>query len=237
MIHRLLDILGFLGVLWCVPVGLARAESGDAAASSSTLRIATFDIDATPPVGSFLAYDPAIGKWELGLRARGIVLLGAGDPIVLCAVDWIGIANESHDAFQNALASAAGTTPARVAVHTLHQHDAPDSDFSAEKILKDAGLSARQYEGGFQRQLIADLQAAIREALPKARPVTHVGLGDAPVKEVASSRRILGPDGKVRAVRYTACSDPQLRAEPEGTIDPVVSLVSLWNEDHPLAAR
>jgi hypothetical protein len=235
MIHRLVVILGFLGILCCVPVRLAGAESGNTAASSSTLRVATFDIDATPPVGSFLAYDPAIGKWELGLRARGIVLLGAGDPIVLCAVDWIGIANESHDAFQSALASAAGTTPARVAVHTLHQHDAPDSDFSAEKILKDAGLSTRQYEGGFQRQLIADLQAAIREALPKARPVTHVGLAGAPVKEVASSRRILGLDGKVRAVRYTACSDPQLRAEPEGTIDPVVSLVSFWSEDHPLA--
>src|SRR6058998_738428 len=189
MIHRLAFLALAVGL--CAPLGLHGAGKEPAGSPSPSLRVATFDIDATPPVGSFLAYDPVVGKWELGLRARGIVLLGAGDPIVLCAVDWIGIANESHDAFQNALASAAGTTPARVAVHTLHQHDAPDSDFSAEKILKDADLSARQYEGSFQRQLIADLQAAIREALPKARPVTHVGLGDAPVKEVASSRRIL----------------------------------------------
>ena len=48
---------------------------------------------------------------ELGLRARGIVLLGAGEPIVLCAVDWIGIANEGHDLFREKLAIAAGTTP------------------------------------------------------------------------------------------------------------------------------
>jgi hypothetical protein len=52
---------------------------------------------------------------------------------------------------------------------------------------------------------------------------------------VASNRRILGPDGKVRAVRYTSCPDPALRAEPEGTIDPIVSLVGFWNSNQPLA--
>jgi hypothetical protein len=55
------------------------------------------------------------------------------------------------------------------------------------------------------------------------------------VKEVASNRRILGPDGKVRAVRYTATKDAALRAEPEGVIDPEVSLLSFWNGDRPIA--
>ena len=202
---------------------------------SSGLRIATFDIDATPPVGSQMAYDPVTNKWDLGLRARGVVLLGAGDPIVLCAVDWIGIANKGHDVFCDALARAAGTTPSRVAVHTLHQHDAPDCDFSAERILKDAGMDARQFEGGFQRQVISNLETAVRISLPRAQPITHLGLGEARVEKVASNRRILGPDGKVRGVRYTACTDSNLRAEPEGTIDPIVSLVSFWNGDVPLA--
>ncbi len=199
------------------------------------LRLATFDIDATPPIGSFMAYDPVTNKWDLGLRARGIVLLGAGQPIVLCAMDWIGIANESHDAFCHALARAAGTSPDRVAVHTLHQHDAPDSDFSAERILKEAGMDARQHEGGFQRQVLSNLEIAVQQALPRAQPITHLGLGEARVEKVASNRRIAGPDGKVRGVRYTACADPKLRAEPEGTIDPVVSLVSFWNSDRPVA--
>src|SRR5262245_8977139 len=121
------------------------------------LSVAVFDIDATPPIGSMMAYDPVTNHWDLGLRARGVVLLGAGEPIVLCAVDWIGIANESHDVFREALAQAAGTTPKRVTVHVLHQHDAPDCDFSAEQILKDAGLDARQYDGRFQRQMLATL--------------------------------------------------------------------------------
>jgi hypothetical protein len=215
---------------------LSAAEPKDPKnAAAAALRIATFDVDATPPIGSMMAYDPVTNRWDLGLRARGIVLLGADQPIVLCAVDWIGIANEGQDAFRSALARAAGTSPRRVAVHTLHQHDAPDCDFSAERILKDSGLDPRQFEGGFQRQIISNLETAVRESLPRAQPVTHLGLGEARVEKVASNRRILGPDGKVRIVRWTAMPDPEIRAEPEGTIDPIVSLVSLWNGERPVA--
>src|SRR2546422_453426 len=219
-------------VLLIASLRLTAVESSSRA-KASTLQIATFDVDATPPVGSLMAYDPVTNHGDLGLRARGIVVLGAGEPIVLCAVDWIGIANEGHDAFRDALARAAGTSPRRVAVHTLHQHDAPDCDFSAERIHKEAGLDPRQYDGRFQRQVISNLEAAVRESLTRAQPVTHLGLGEARVEKVASNRRILGPDGKVRATRWTATADPAVRAEPEGTIDPIVSLVSLWNGERP----
>ena len=232
--HRFLSVA--MGVLLAVSLRATAADSSAAStAMSGSLRIATFDVDATPPIGSMMAYDPVTNRWDLGLRARGIVLLGAGEPIVLCAVDWIGIANGGHDAFQAALARAAGTSPQRVAVHSLHQHDAPDCDFSAEQILKEAGLDPRQYDGQFQRQVISNLVTAIREALPRAQPVTHLGLGEAKVEKVASNRRILGADGKVRAVRWTATTDPEVRAEPEGVIDPLVSLVSFWNSDQPVA--
>jgi hypothetical protein len=89
------------------------------------LRLAVFNVDATPPVGSMMAYDPVKAQGELGLRGRGVIVLGAGEPIVLCTVDWIGVSNEGHDVFRQRLAEAAGTTPQRVAVHTVHQHDAP----------------------------------------------------------------------------------------------------------------
>jgi len=226
----------FLGLLigW-LAAGSTFAADLAAVSKPSGMRLATFDMDATPPVGSHMAYDPVTNHWDLGLRARGVVLLGAGDPIVLCAVDWIGIANEGHDAFRSALARAAGTSADRVAVHTLHQHDAPDCDFSAERILKDAGMDARQYEGGFQRRVIANLEAAVHEALPRAQAVTHLGVGEARVEQLASNRRVFGADGKVRGVRYTACADPGLRAAPEGTIDPTVSLVSFWSGDKPMA--
>jgi hypothetical protein len=203
--------------------------------AAGPLRVAPFDADVTPPIGTRMAYDRVTNTWDMSLRARGIVLLGAGEPIVLCAVDWIGIANEGHDAFRQALAAAAGTTIQRVTVHTLHQHDAPDCDFGAEKILKDEGLDALNFESTFQREALKRLATAVREALPAAQTVTEIGLGTAPVYQVASNRRIFGPDGKVKAVRYTSTPDPKLRAEPEGTIDPLVSLVSFWNTNRPVA--
>ena len=122
-------------------IGLALFVCGQAAWSQApaeaTVKLVTFDVDATPPVGSAMAYDPVKRLEELTLRCRGIVLLGADKPIVLCAVDWIGIANEGHDAFRDGLAEAAGTTRDRVAVHALHQHDAPGCDFTAERLLRE----------------------------------------------------------------------------------------------------
>ncbi len=203
--------------------------------NSGNLRVATFDVDATPPVGNYLAYDPTINSWDMGLRAKGIVILGKGQPVVLCVVDWIGISNDSQDAFKSVLAEAAGTVPERVAVHTIHVHDAPISDFGAEKLLKEAGRESLSYEGSYQREIIRQLGLAVKNALEKSQPVTHIGLGQAPVYEVASNRRILGPDGKVKAMRHEGRRNPVLQALPEGVIDPMVSLVSFWNEDKPVA--
>ena len=61
-------------------------------AADDALRVGVFRVDVSPPLGSPVAYAPA-RKIEDPLSARGIVLLGAGEPIVLCAVDSIGIGN------------------------------------------------------------------------------------------------------------------------------------------------
>jgi hypothetical protein len=92
-----------------------------------------------------------------------------------------------------------------------------------------------RFDGGFHREVVQRAARAIKGAIVSAQPATHYGWGVAPVKEVASNRRILGPDGKVRAVRYTATKDAALRAEPEGVIDPEVALLSFWNEGRPVA--
>ncbi len=208
-----------------------------AAVAQGGIKVATFDVDATPPLGSAMAYDPVKRVDELTLRCRGVVLLGAGEPIVLCAVDWIGIANGGHDAFRAELAKAAGTVPGRVAVHTLHQHDAPGCDFTAEAIIRELGVDGyTRFSGDFHRTVIARAADAIRAALPNAQPITHYGYGEAEAKEVASNRRVeRTPAGKVGRMRGSACKVEELRALPEGTIDPVVSLLSFWNGEKPVA--
>jgi hypothetical protein len=205
--------------------------------AAETLRLATFDVDATPPLGSAMAYDPVKRVDDLTLRCRGVVILGPEQPIVLCAVDWIGIANEGHDAFRAALAGAAGTVPARVAVHALHQHDAPGCDFTAEKIIKELDVKGyTRFNGTFHRVVIQRAADAIRAALPNAQPITHYGFGEAVVKEVASNRRVeRTPEGKVGRMRGSSCKIEGLIMLPEGLIDPVVSLLSFWNGDKPVA--
>ena len=224
----------FIGLFYCF-IGNTGAFCQTAAPLSSGLRLAVFDVDATPPVGSLLAYNPEIDKWDLGLRARGIVLLGSGIPIVICSVDWIGIANEGQDVFRQALADAAGTIPERVAIHTVHQHDAPTCDFGAEKMLKDAGLDPLCFEGTFAREFIIRLKVAVQQSLDHSEEITHIGLGEAKVYKVASNRRIIGDDGLLKSTRYSSCKDSAIIAEPEGLIDPMVSLVSFWNAGKPVA--
>lgn len=184
------------------------------------LQVAVFDIDVTPPVGYKMPYGVVINGWDLGLRAKGIVLSGSGQPVVLVSLDWLGIANDCYDEFKRSLARAAGTGPERVAVHVVHQHDAP----YPQDYLND----------NFALSVIHRLEMAVTNSLANAVPVTHIGLGEAQVYKVASSRRILGDDGKVKAMRWTACKDSALRSEPEGLIDPVLSAVSFWNGDKPV---
>jgi hypothetical protein len=199
------------------------------------LKIGLFAVDASPPVGSPLAYDPT-KEVTLPLSCRGLVLLGQGRPIVLCAVDWIGIGNDGHKEFRRALAEAAGTIPERVAVHTVHPHDAPACDFSADELLKPLGISRQVFDSAFARDVLARASAAVRHASRSAAPITHLGVSSAPVEKVASNRRILGPDGKVKAMRFTACKDPAIRAEPVGTVDPELKMISFWAGEKPIAA-
>ena len=209
--------------------------AGGGARGAQSLKVGVFAVDASPPVGSPLAYDPTKGIAH-PLSCRGLVLMGEGRPIVLCAVDWIGIANDGQVEFRKSLADAAGTEPDHVAVHTVHQHDAPACDFSVDRLLATQAINAEFYDARFARDVIARAAAAVRTAMSQAREVTDLGLGEAEVEQVASNRRVLGADGKVEHIRWTACADPAVRARPVGTIDPKLKLISLWDHDKPIVA-
>lgn len=202
------------------------------AAGEGGLRLAPFRFDVTPPVGH-----PLCGGWitpvvdvDDPLEAIGYVLLGAGAPIVVCAVDWTGILNDAHVAWRRALAEAAGTTPDRVAVQCVHQHDAPFACLRGQALAaqQDPGLAIVQ--PAFFNACLQRAGAAVRAALPQARPLTHIAHGEAKVRQVAGNRRLaLGPDGTVRKMRGSACRDPELIALPEGLIDPMLKTVAFYS--------
>lgn len=209
-----------------------------AAAGAEPLRIAVFEADVTPPLGTALCDGLVQPAKEIvdPLTARGIVLLSGQQPMVLCALDWVGVGNSGYEAFREALAKAAGTSKQRVSVHCLHPHDAPGCDFEADTLLVPLGLAKKTFDPHFARKAIAKVAEAVAKSIRKPLPVTHVGYGKARVEQVASNRRVMGPDGKVKYVRYSSCKDQKIRDEPEGVIDPFVHLLSFWNGERALAS-
>lgn len=202
------------------------------AATTSGLRLAPFRFDVTPPVGH-----PLCGGWIKpvvdhadSLEAIGYVLLGAGQPIVVCAVDWTGILNQAHLAWRTALAEAAGTTPDRVAVQCVHQHDAPFVCPRGQELCDEQGDGLLNMDRVFFSQCLERGRAAVRAALPRARAVTHVARGEGRVEKVAGNRRVsIGADGKVTAMRGSSCRVPELIALPEGLIDPMLRTVAFYS--------
>ena len=219
-------------------LAIAPALCISAEATEQPLAVANFRTDATPPLGSPLCGGGVAPAKTIidPLSARGIVLLANGSPIVLCAVDWVGIGNGGGDVWRQSLADAAGTTVDRVCVHTVHQHDAPGCDFSVEELLAERGIGGAMFHAEFARDTIQRAAEAVRNALAKPQTVTHLGIGRARVKRVASNRRVLGADGKVEHVRYSSCRNEDARAAPAGVIDPYVRNLSFWDGDNPIAS-
>lgn len=202
--------------------------------SAGELKIVPFNVDVTPRLGIPVAYAPA-RKIITPLYARGIVLFSDEPPVVLCAVDAIGIGNAGYDTWREELALAANTTADRVALHSLHQHDAPRFDFETGKLMEQQGLAGKNYDNTYNQECIRKVADAIRQGLKAPQTVTHLGIGTAKVEKVASNRRLLGDDGKVRLMRWSKSKSPEAIQAPEGVIDPVLRSIGFWHQDHPIA--
>ncbi|WP_235905365.1 hypothetical protein [Tautonia marina] len=201
------------------------------------LRLGTFDIDASPPMNHSLCggwITPVVGQDD-PLRLRGIVILGADDPIVIASLDWTGVMNESHRLWTEQLAEAAGTTPDRVALHCVHQHNAPFIDHEGNRLLREAGADRLLFDEPFVADLMAQSAEAVAEAVRSAVPVDRIGVGSAEVTQVACNRRVIGPDGKILYTRTSSTRDPAARAAPDGTIDPMLQSLSFYREGFPVA--
>jgi len=217
---------------------LALLAGAYAALAAPQFHIAPFSADVTVPLGHGMMG----GLWKAKsiadpLYAKGVVLTGGDKPVVFVSVDWCEIRNASFDRWREVLARAAGTTRERVLVSAIHQHDAPVTDLEAQRILERAGLKGSVCDLAFHERAVQRAAAALRDALRKKQPVTHLGIGQARVEKIASNRRYVLPDGKISFGRGSASGRNVLAANaPEGTIDPWLKTLSFWNDDQPLAA-
>lgn len=220
----------------CIVLALISNSYGQGHPSYS---LATFVSEVTPPVGhplqAGLGVKP-VASVDDPLYAHGFVLLGGELPVVLVSVDWCGIGNEAHDLWRSQLADAAGTTPKRVLVCTIHQHDAPLADLEAEQLIGSLKLGRSTLDLDWHAKTVAHVADALKRGLKDAKPITHIGTGEAKVEKIASNRRIIGRDGKIELWRGSAMTDPKAREAPEGLIDPWLKTISFWNGDVAIAS-
>lgn len=211
--------------------------TGCATARRSALRLATFRADITVPRGHGMMGGSWLSKSVADpLDAHGVVWFGSEAPVVFVSLDWCELRNDAYARWQTVLAAAAGTQPERVMLSTVHQHDAPVADLMAEQILRDRKLIGTVCDPVFHEVAAQRVGAALRSSLASARPVSHLGLGQAQVERVASNRRYVLPDGSIRFDRTSATRNEAAIAAGEGLIDPWLKTLSFWQQDVPLAA-
>jgi len=216
----------------------SQAQQPGSESANPNLRLATFRFDITPPIGHSLC-----GGWikpvidvDDPLEAIGYVLLGAGDPIVVCVLDWTGLLNSAHLKWRQMLAEAVGTTPDRVAVQCVHQHNAPFACLDAESIVNAQGDLPHIIETDFFNRCLASGRKAVQDSLQHTSAVTHVAHGESAVEKIASNRRIIGLDGKVLSQRGSSSTKPEHHVYPEGLIDPMLKTIAFYNGDQPLVS-
>lgn len=219
---------------------LATAAAGAVVggAAEPAFRLATFTTEVTPPIGH-----PCMGGGIAPVKiiddplfVHGLVLLGSGKPLVLAVVDWCEIRNDAYDRWRTVLAEAAETTPERVLLTCVHQHDAPIADLEAQALLQKHKAVGAICDLDFHEKAVQTVARGLRDGIKTTRPITHFGTGQAKVTDVASNRRYLGPDGKPQFGRTSATRDPKVREQPEGAIDPWLKVLSFWDGDKPMAA-
>ncbi len=213
--------LSSVGMFSAVTWGILRKTSADV-----EIRVATFKTDITPPLGTpwYPSYKP-LDTIEHPLLAKGVVIETNEKRYVLCSMDWCEIINNSYYRLREMIANAVKTEPDAVIVSTVHQHTAPMCNENIYEVLEKIENpppfpSKEAFEPAFQ-----NITQAVEKALSQLEPCNMIEVGSAKVEKVASSRRILQPDGTC-LTRFSSCKDPKLIEAPEGYIDPYLRTLS-----------
>jgi hypothetical protein len=226
-VHLGLSRLSLLSLL--LVVCAAPLSSGD-----GLLRVASFSADMTPQPGDPLIWTTPAQRTTDALLAKGVIIESGGQRYVLCSVDWCGMGNRTHALMRAGIARAATTTVDRVALHVVHQHTAPYVDSSAYDLLRAAGAGVPGFSDDALERLASRLATAVSGAAAKLQTVDRVGTSRVRVRRVASTRRLCNPDGSIQ-VRFSAGGkDPELRAAPEGDIDPYLLTLTFAQGARPL---
>ena len=178
-------------------------------------------IGFTTPENPLPARDP--------LFARLFLLQDDSKTSLITSLDYGGLYCSAQDEWRKQLADAMNIPGERVILHCLHQHDAPFVNMEAAEIL---GKNL-QWKWFFKVQ--DDVLKAALALKNKLQPVANIGWSETRVHGYASNRRVLMDDGSI-AVRYSRCSQQEIKDKPVGIIDPMLRTLAFFGNDGNLLA-
>ncbi|MCL2119031.1 MAG: hypothetical protein FWH27_11450 [Planctomycetaceae bacterium] len=224
MANHSLQPIVFLKLVAMGAIVLASLGHGAAIAENPPqLKIVTFQVDVTPPIGDPLAYDPN-EKIDTPIYVSGVALDDGKTRAVWVSCDYIYICGESYLMWTEVIAQQAGTVAENVFLHSVHQHDsirwAPEYN---PKPGEDGPLVVNPE---YCEKSLNDVSDAIAKAV--SGPWQSVGkllTGETRVGGLAANRRLVDENGQFAQTRYSGKNTPELQAWPVGKIDPILRTV------------
>jgi len=220
---------------WLLAAVAAAGVGRPMAQAAPPVRVAAFRADVTLPLGHpiYPSFKP-LATVEQPLLAKGIVLDDGQRRYVLCAIDWCVVSGGYRAAFRCKMAAAAGADLSCVTIQAVHQHTAPVVDLDAQTVLDGTKHPPAYLDRKFAIEVTDRLAAAVQDAAGRLQPCDQVGTGQAAVERVASSRRVLMPEGQLVVRMSSTAGKPQLRELPEGLIDPLLKTITFARQGRPL---
>lgn len=200
------------------------------------LNAATFCIDITPPVGTFLAYVPN-DKVDSPIYIRGMVLDDGSHRAVWVTADVIYFWGKAYRQIRRVIANAAGTTPGKVFLHAVHQHDSMRFTVEMNEFYRQFGLECIPPD--YYRAVLDNLSETISRTVNTTRAwkrVVRVAVAERRISGLASNRRMIDEHNTCYAMRFSMCPDTRLQAKPVGRIDPLLRTVAMYSRGDRLIA-
>ena len=216
-----------IGVIVLFATRLLKAEISDSD-KTNRLKIVTFQVDVTPPIGEQLAY--VINKGvDSPIYVSGIILDDGKTRAVWVSCDYLYICGEIHVLWTDEIARHAGVPRENVFLHSVHLHD---TMFMAPGYNPKEGEDSRMVVNPeYCEKSLKDVSEAIAKAVAGPwQPVGKLLTAETRIGGLASSRRIHDETGRMRP-RLSGVQPPDVQALTVGNIDPILRTVCFENTE------
>jgi hypothetical protein len=200
------------------------------------MKIASFKLDVTPPVGDWLAYDKN-EKIDTSIYIRGVILDDDESRAAIVSCDFLYIWGQTWLDWRKAIAQAAKTSEEHVFLHSIHQHDSvlivPQWNEFKDKCGRE--LISEKYCD----KTITELCSMIADIVSSDdcwQTVDKIKTAEKRIKGLGSNRRMVDENGKCFAMRWSKCDDVSLRALPAGNFDPLLRTIAFTADDGKIIA-